>query len=111
MTISIDKILDAITENTRIVVLLNPNNPIGNVYTEDELEKVIEKTKKVGAIVIIDEAYHYFYPNTFLKYALNEENVVLLRTFKVVFDCCMSSWRCNQQSSDYSLCEKCEADI
>ena len=55
MTISIDKILDAITENTRIVVLLNPNNPIGNVYTEDELEKVIEKTKKVGAIVIIDE--------------------------------------------------------
>ena len=46
MTISIDKILDAITENTRIVVLLNPNNPIGNVYTEDELEKVIEKQRK-----------------------------------------------------------------
>lgn len=85
MTISIDKILDVITENTRIVVLLNPNNPIGNVYTEDELEKVIEKTKKVGAIVIIDEAYHYFYPNTFLKYALNEENVVLLRTFSKLF--------------------------
>ena len=85
MTISIDKILDAITENTRIVVLLNPNNPIGNVYTEDELEKVIEKTKKVGAIVIIDEAYHYFYPNTFLKYALNEETVVLLRTFSKLF--------------------------
>ena len=85
MTISIDKILDAITENTRIVVLLNPNNPIGNVYTEDELEKVIEKTKKVGAIVIIDEAYHYFYPNTFLKYALNEENIVLLRTFSKLF--------------------------
>lgn len=85
MTISIDKILDAITENTRIVVLLNPNNPIGNVYTEEELEKVIEKTKEVGAIVIIDEAYHYFYPNTFLKYALNEENVVLLRTFSKLF--------------------------
>lgn len=85
MTISIDKILDAITENTRIVVLLNPNNPIGNVYTEEELEKVIEKTKKVGAIVVIDEAYHYFYPNTFLKYALNEENVVLLRTFSKLF--------------------------
>lgn len=43
------------------------------------------KTKKVGAIVIIDEAYHYFYPNTFLKYALNEENVVLLRTFSKLF--------------------------
>ena len=27
----------------------------------------------------------YFYPNTFLKYALNEENVVLLRTFSKLF--------------------------
>ena len=92
MTISIDKILDAITENTRIVVLLNPNNPIGNVYTEEELEKVIEKTKKVGAIVVIDEAYHYFYPNTFLKYALNEENVVLLRTFSKLFSIAFPSF-------------------
>ena len=51
MTISIDKIFRCLTENTRIVVLLNPNNPIGNVYTEDELEKVIEKNqRKVGAI-------------------------------------------------------------
>lgn len=85
LTISIDKILDAITEDTRIVVLLNPNNPIGNVYTEAELEQVIAKTKQVGAIVIIDEAYHYFYPNTFLKYALGEENVVLMRTFSKLF--------------------------
>ena len=28
LTISIDKLLDAITENTRIVALLNPNNPV-----------------------------------------------------------------------------------
>ena len=81
LTISIDKILDAITEDTRIVVLLNPNNPVGNVYTEEELEKVIQKTKQVGAVVIIDEAYHYFYDKTFLNYALNEANVILLRTF------------------------------
>ncbi len=81
LTIDIQKILDAITENTRIVVLLNPNNPIGNVYTEEELKVVIEKAKQVGAVVIIDEAYHYFYPKTFLDYAVKEENVILLRTF------------------------------
>ena len=81
LTIDINSITDAISEDTRIVVLLNPNNPVGNVYTKEELEQVIEKAKKVGAIVIIDEAYHYFYPNTFLEYALNEENVIVLRTF------------------------------
>ena len=42
---------------------------------------VIEKAKQVGAVVIIDEAYHYFYPKTFLDYAVKEENVILLRTF------------------------------
>ena len=34
-TIPIDKILDAITNDTRVVVLLNPNSPIGNLYNED----------------------------------------------------------------------------
>lgn len=81
MTISIDKILDAMTDNTRIVVLLNPNNPVGNAYTEEELCKVIDKAKKVGAIVLIDEAYHYFYDNTFIDYAVSEENVIVIRTF------------------------------
>ncbi len=81
LTISIDKIIAAISENTRIVVLLNPNNPMGNVYTEEEVEKVIRKTKQVGAVLIIDEAYHYFYDKTFIKYALKEENVIVLRTF------------------------------
>lgn len=80
-TISIDKIVEAISENTRIVVLLNPNNPMGNVYTEEEVEKVIRKTKEVGAVLIIDEAYHYFYDKTFIKYALEEDNVIVLRTF------------------------------
>ena len=52
-----------------------------NIYTDEELKLVIQKTKEVGAIVIIDEAYHYFYDKTFLNYALAEENVIILRTF------------------------------
>ena len=81
LTIDINDIIRAVDEDTRIVVLLNPNNPMGNVYTEEELEAVIARAKEVGAIVIVDEAYHYFYDKTFLPYALKEENVIILRTF------------------------------
>lgn len=81
LTINIDSIVNAINKNTRIVVLLNPNNPVGNVYSEEEVEKVISRCREFGAILIIDEAYHYFYEKTFLNYALKEENVVVLRTF------------------------------
>ncbi|MBR3287392.1 MAG: histidinol-phosphate aminotransferase family protein [Bacteroidales bacterium] len=80
-SISIDAILDAITADTRVVVLLNPNSPIGNLYTEHEVQRVIKKAKQNGAVVILDEAYHYFYDKTFLHYAIENENVLLLRTF------------------------------
>lgn len=81
LTISVEEILSAMDDDTRIVVLLNPNNPVGNVYTEEELQQIIARAKEVGAIVIVDEAYHYFYDKTFLPYALKEENVIILRTF------------------------------
>ena len=85
LTVDIEEILAAITNDTRVVVLLNPNNPVGNVYTEEELQAVIRKTREVGAVIIIDEAYHYFYPNTFIRYAVEEENVIVLRTFSKLF--------------------------
>lgn len=81
LTIDIKNVLDAIGENTRIVVLLNPNNPVGNVYTEEEVNAVISKASEVGAIVVIDEAYHYFYDKTFIRYALEKDNVIVMRTF------------------------------
>lgn len=81
LTIKIEKILAAITENTRIVVLLNPNNPVGNVYSKDDFEAVQKRAEDVGAVVIVDEAYHYFYDKTFLYDALVKKNVVVLRTF------------------------------
>lgn len=85
LTIDIEKIINAITQETDIVVLLNPNNPVGNVYSEDELERIITKANDCGAIVIIDEAYHYFYKKTFMSYAVSKPNVVVLRTFSKMF--------------------------
>ena len=80
-TIPVTRILDAITTDTRVVVLLNPNSPIGNLFTEDEVQSVIIKAQSVGAVVILDEAYHYFYEKTFLHFAMENDNVLLLRTF------------------------------
>lgn len=85
MTITADKICGAISDKTRVVVLLNPNNPVGNVYTEAEAEQIIEKAEAVGAVVVIDEAYHYFYEQTFLKFVGSKKNVLVLRTFSKLF--------------------------
>ncbi len=81
LSIDTNRILDAINDNTRVIALLNPNSPIGNLYMDEDVHRVVEKAKQVGALVIIDEAYHYFYDKTFLDIALRNDNVLLLRTF------------------------------
>ena len=81
LNIDVNRILEVMDEETDIVALLNPNNPIGNVYTEDEVRAVIEKAHDIGAIVILDEAYHYFCPNTFLPLLKEYDNIILMRTF------------------------------
>lgn len=80
-SIDVDKISSSINDNTNIVVLLNPNNPIGNVYTDAEVKKIIEKAKHHNAIVVIDEAYHYFCKKTFINLINEYDNVIILRTF------------------------------
>lgn len=80
-TFRIEKILDAINENTGIVALVNPNMPMGNVYTENEIISVIEKAAKYNVLVIIDEAYYYFYDKSSLEFVKKYDNVALLRTF------------------------------
>ena len=77
----IDNILSNINDDTGIVVLVNPNMPVGNVYTKEDIETVVKKAYENNAIVIIDEAYYYFYDKTSIDLINKYENVFVLRTF------------------------------
>ncbi len=80
-SIDVDKIINSINDKTNIVILLNPNNPIGNIYSDTEVRKIIEKAKMHNALVVIDEAYHYFCKKTFIDLINKYDNVLILRTF------------------------------
>jgi histidinol-phosphate aminotransferase len=80
-TFDINKLLERIDSNTGIVSLVNPNMPIGNAYSDEEIEKVVIKAREVNALVLIDEAYHYFYVKNSLQLLGKFDNVVILRTF------------------------------
>lgn len=48
------------TDKTRMLVINNPNNPAGKVYTRDELKKIYEMCRPLGIYVLVDEAYSDF---------------------------------------------------
>lgn len=85
LSISIESILAELTEDTQMLILLNPNNPMGNVYSDEEFETLFKACQEKEITLLVDEAYHYFYPKTFIKYALNNKRVLVTRTFSKLF--------------------------
>lgn len=85
LTMDVNNIIKELTEDTQMLILLNPNNPMGNVYSEEEFERIMKVANEKQITVLIDEAYHYFYPGTFIDYALNHEHVFVTRTFSKLF--------------------------
>ncbi len=53
----IDHIERQIDENTRAIVIINPNNPTGAVYKEDILRQVIELARRYNLVILSDEIY------------------------------------------------------
>lgn len=85
LSMSVQNIMDSLTEDTQLLILLNPNNPMGNVYSNQEFESLISRCREKQITVLVDEAYYYFYPKTFIRYALNERHVFITRTFSKLF--------------------------
>ena len=50
----IDKIMAAVTDNTKIIFLCSPNNPTGNSFSDESIVFLLQNFK---GLVVIDEAY------------------------------------------------------
>jgi histidinol-phosphate aminotransferase len=77
----------AITPNTKIIYLANPNNPTGTIFTKSEFDEFYKQVPE-RVLVILDEAYFEYasdnprYPNS-MHYRY--DNVITLRTFSKVY--------------------------
>ncbi len=72
-------------DNVKLIYVCSPNNPTGNLIDQDDI-KTLLKLAENRALVIIDEAYIEFSPNsTVVSWLVNYPHLVILRTLSKAF--------------------------
>jgi histidinol-phosphate aminotransferase len=91
----LNAIAAAVNEQTRIIILANPNNPTGTVFNADATEAFFRQVPE-HVLVVLDEAYFEFaedfaasrgetYSRSLEYVRSGRANVVVLRTFSKVY--------------------------
>ena len=87
-THDLDAMLDAVTAETKVVFIANPNNPTGTMVNARQIDEFMKRVPD-HVVVCFDEAYIELLPVDIqpdtLKYVREGRNVILLRTFSKTY--------------------------
>jgi len=90
---SIDRLRACITPNTKAILLCNPSNPTGTVYTAEELEAVAQVALENDLFVICDEVYREFVfdggtPRSFTQFEELAQRIIIVDSVSKRFNAC-----------------------
>ncbi len=78
----------AISKNTRLIFVCNPNNPTGTIVYQEELDQFMQDVPE-NILVVFDQAYHEFVENSRylsgMKYFSQGKLVAVLHTFSKIY--------------------------
>ncbi len=75
--LDVEAIVNEVNDRTKVIFIASPNNPTGNLVTQQQLIRLL----RTGVLVVVDEAYFEFSTKTLLPFASEFDNMVVLRTF------------------------------
>ena len=98
-TLDLDRLLQAITPRTRLLVVNAPNNPTGWTLTPEEQAALLAHCRRTGTWILADEVYEnlYYGPTangcapSFLYLAQPDDRLVVAHSFSKSF--LMTGWR------------------
>jgi aspartate aminotransferase/aminotransferase len=100
-----DKIADAVTDKTKLIILNSPANPTGVVNTAEEIQQVVEVAKKHDLIIMSDEIYDEFcYEDNCPSPAGYYDKTLVLKGFGKTY--AMTGWRMG-----YAVCHETLAPL
>jgi histidinol-phosphate aminotransferase len=101
LSFPVEQIIEKINDNTKMVAIVNPNNPTGTIVGRNDIIRILEKAK--NAIVLVDEAYFQF-SNKSCKDLINQHNnLIIVQTFSKGFG--LAGVRLGYIISNYTVIE------
>ncbi|MBT3181913.1 MAG: aminotransferase class I/II-fold pyridoxal phosphate-dependent enzyme [Deltaproteobacteria bacterium] len=87
-----EKLKNACTEKTKILLFNSPANPTGVAYTDNEIAAIAKTAKELGLQVISDEVYDKFcYDHEHVSFAKYDPSAVTIRAFSKTWG--IAGWR------------------
>ncbi len=98
-SLDMNKLLDAVSAATKMLIINAPNNPTGWTLTSQDQQRILEHCRRTGTWILADEVYErlYFEPTrsgcapSFLDLAAADDRLVVVHSFSKSF--LMTGWR------------------
>ncbi len=74
-------VIDSITPDTKEIILISPNNPVGNCLPEKEIRHLLD----LDLLIVVDEAYFDFADTTLAHLVNKHPNLIVTRTMAKAF--------------------------
>lgn len=94
--LDVQRLEAAISQKTKGILICNPSNPTGKVYTKEELRQIARIAIKYNLFIITDEIYEYFVYNGQDHISIGSFPEVkdrVISVFGVSKSYCMTGWR------------------
>lgn len=91
-----EKLEAAVTAQTKAILICNPCNPTGKVYSKEELKEIARIAKNYNLFIIADEMYEYFTFEGKKHVSIGSMQEVadrVISVFGVSKSYCMTGWR------------------
>jgi aspartate/methionine/tyrosine aminotransferase len=76
-----EQLAQSVDRNTRIIYLVDPNNPLGICYTREEISAFCDSARKVGAYILHDCTYRDFADDHVLAARFYPEGAITIYSF------------------------------
>ena len=108
LTPDFNKVLAAITDKTKAIILTSPNNPTGCMYTKETLDAIHDILKDKPIFVLCDDVYRTLtYTDgyhSFSEYQDMRDRIIVIQSFSKPY--AMTGWRLGYCMADAKLMDR-----